>query len=272
MSSIDGVDDPHTEIAQWDNGKLDSFRIDWEAHSACVCQHPSEQLIAVGETGRILVVGQGEISEELLPRPEEYFEDNPIREVRAINGVAYVTGLGRDVYRRDDVNRWTQLGPGLDVREDIAGFESIHGYSHVELYAAGWAGELWRYNGTFWSEINSPTNVVLTRVLCTGDGQVYACGQAGVLLRGRSDRWKTTAQSTTTADLWDLEYFRQKLFVTTMQFLYTLSEDEYLELVDFGGEIPTTCHHLSAADGVMWSIGEKDIVVFDGSTWYPLIP
>ena len=38
-----------------------------------------------------------------------------------------------------------------------------------------------------------------------------------------------------------------------------------LEPVDFGAEQPKSFYHLSAAPGVMWSIGESEVMSFDGS-------
>ncbi|MGV8644372.1 hypothetical protein ACV35T_33540, partial [Pseudomonas aeruginosa] len=41
----------------------------------------------------------------------------------------------------------------------------------------------------------------------------------------------------------------------------------HLKEVDFGDEQPQRCFHLSAADGVLWSIAAKDIFSFDGQQW-----
>ncbi|MNG31651.1 hypothetical protein D3C84_1174960 [compost metagenome] len=51
-----------------------------------------------------------------------------------------------------------------------------------------------------------------------------------------------------------------------MHGLFTLDQDKLLA-VDFGEDSPNSCYHLSAADGVLWSIGGKDIMAFDGNNW-----
>jgi hypothetical protein len=51
-----------------------------------------------------------------------------------------------------------------------------------------------------------------------------------------------------------------------MRTVYRLEGDR-LKPVGFGKDLPRTCFHLSAADGVMWSIGAKDLMAFDGKSW-----
>ena len=80
------------------------------------------------------------------------------------------------------------------------------------------------------------------------------------------DRWETIDQEATDSDLWDLEWFAGKLYISTLHALYWLNGDQ-LELVDFGELIPNSCHSLSSADGLLWSIGENDILAFDGTSW-----
>jgi hypothetical protein len=70
----------------------------------------------------------------------------------------------------------------------------------------------------------------------------------------------------TKEEIWDLQWFGGKLYLSTTRMLYTLEGDR-LKRVDTGKEIPATCYHLDAADGILWSIGAKDILQFDGKTW-----
>jgi len=58
--------------------------------------------------------------------------------------------MDRQVYRREDVNKWVCLDatmrPGKDA--GVVGFESVTGFSAKDVYAAGWGGEIWRFDGS----------------------------------------------------------------------------------------------------------------------------
>ena len=66
-----------------------------------------------------------------------------MRSVRAIEGVAYAAGMMRQVYRRDGANSWSPIDKGMRAsREDkVCGFEAIDGFTHRDIYAAGYKGE-----------------------------------------------------------------------------------------------------------------------------------
>jgi hypothetical protein len=177
--------------------------------------------------------------------------------------------MDRQVYRRDAAHTWTCID--MDMRKapaamDVFGFESIHGFSENDLYAVGWHGEIWHFDGSRWDRIESPTDLLLNKVFCAQDGNVYICGHQGMLIRGRGSAWQVIEHGDTQADLWDLQGFNGKLYLSSMRMLFALEEDR-LKPVDTGDEIPATCYHLDAADGIMWSIGAKDILQFDGQTW-----
>jgi hypothetical protein len=228
---------------------------------------PKEQLVAIGSNGDVVVVGQGEWKEEhVFGKSKEADSSWEFSEVREIAGKAYAVDMDRRVFRRDKPGVWTILNAGLPEAGDEDGLESIHGFSEDDLYAVGWEGQIWHYNGKKWRPVDSPTNVLLNSVVCAGDGYVYACGLAGILLRGKGTQWKAIEQEDVELDLWDVEWFDGKLYVSTMQFLYTL-EGDGLELVEFDDDIPKTCYHLSTRDGVLWSIGAKDVMEFDGKEW-----
>ena len=264
-------DVPHTLVLGWDQGtwrRGPLSQLTWVAESACLVQVPKQQMVAVGATGKVIVAGRGEMYEENIyaaGTPDD--REGWFREVREIAGKAYAVGMGRQAYLRDARDHWVRIDHTLPGSlEGMEGLESIHGFAPDELYAVGWGGEIWSFDGRSWSPAGSPTNLLLTRVLCAGDGNVYACGQAGLLVRGRGQTWEVVEQDDTQEDIWDLEWFGDTLYVSTTRFLYTL-DGTSLRLVEFEEETPETCYHLSTADGVLWSIGFKDIVAFDGSSW-----
>jgi hypothetical protein len=51
-----------------------------------------------------------------------------------------------------------------------------------------------------------------------------------------------------------------------MSYLYQL-EDRELVPVDFGKDAPDSCYKLTAAEGVLWSVGQEDLFSYDGKTW-----
>jgi hypothetical protein len=83
-------------------------------------------------------------------------------------------------------------------------------------------------------------------------------------LEGRGGRWRVIEHRSTSEYLWDLHWFGENLYLSTTRAVYTLDRDR-LVLVDMGLDLPSTCYHLDAAEGLLWSIGPKDIMQFDGS-------
>lgn len=263
---------PHSFFTVWDAGtwRGDSKAIPWDTVSMCICKHPLEQCLALGPYGQVRCMGSGDVHDEQIgsgidsPRSR-----GPLRAIRSIGGKAYAVGMNRQVYRRDDANAWTSADRGTrPLAEDkkVVGFESVGGFSEAEIYAAGWDGAIWRYDGTQWFEIDSPTNLILTSVCCAGDGNVYLAGQMGTLIRGRNQSWDVVEHEGTLAEIWGLAWFRDQLYLSTSKAVYVLVNDRLVP-VDFGDDIPPTCFHLTATDQALWSIGAKDVMAFDGNRW-----
>ncbi|WP_256583198.1 MULTISPECIES: hypothetical protein [Pseudomonas] len=255
------------DMEQWAAGS-----VDWLACSGTVCHFPEERFIVLGTNGSINVSGGGEVKEEppIQAAGIDPKKRGPLREIRGITkGRAYAVGTCRQAYVRDGEGLWRcidQSAQGGDTPITDSCFESIDGFSEQEIYTVGWEGEIWQYNGTDFTQRTSPTNLALYKVRCAPDGYVYACGQLGTLLRGRGDRWEIIEHETTKEDFWGMEVFNDHVYISSTHFVYRL-EGETLSVIDFGDDFPETCYHLSAADGIMWSIGAKDVMEFDGSKW-----
>jgi len=259
---------------EWDAG---TWRYDergmtknWSCVSVAISESPVEQCIYLGAWGEVLLIGSGDTHEEVCSdganTPREF---GPLRAVRSIDQFTYAVGMGRQAYCRTDINRWISIDGGTRTKfdgGDLVGFDAVDGFNSNEIYAAGRRGEIWLYDGRLWSRLDSPTNANLTNMRCCADGNVYVCGQRGTLLVGRDDDWRAIEDLGLDEDIWGIEWYKNKLYVSTRQDVYRLEENGLVS-VNFGSDKPKTCYHLSARDNVMWSFGAKDVMSFDGHLW-----
>ncbi|UHD16108.1 hypothetical protein [Thiocapsa bogorovii] len=247
------------EAGQW----VDCVDSEWDSSAIAVARAPSTKLIVIGEDGDVLTYLGGGLSEKEKLSPDPIM----IRNARGISGYIFACGMSRQVYKRVDEHRWVDMSASRPGDTESLGFEAIDGYAENEIYAVGWGGEIWEFDGSNWHNRNSPTSVILTGVCCAPDDMVYVTGQQGVLIRGRNDSWDTVPwDDEVTVDLWDMCWFQDRLYVATLSSLYTLIGNRLVE-VDFG-DIPTpTCFSLTTVEGVLWSIGRDDVVSFDGNRW-----
>jgi len=262
--------EPNSTVAVWRSGKWGWACSGWQSTCLAVCTVPKEQVIAVGEDGEAYLAGSGDTHEESVKTPQSSPQRRGyLRCVRTVEGRAYIAGMNRQVYRRDGENRYTAMDQGARPpagSTGVVGFEGIDGFSAKEIYAAGWDGEIWFFNGSVWLQANSPVSTILTDVCCAGDEYVYICGRQGTLLRGRGNEWEQIAQDSTKEDLWSLAWYKGSLYASSLRALYRLRRGK-LDIVEFDDDIPDTFYHLATGDGILVSTGSKDAMMFDGRSW-----
>ncbi len=187
-----------------------------------------------------------------------------IDRVRFVAGAHFAVGMGRAVFRRSSAGLWHPLNAGLPPNEpgSVTGFCDIAGFSEAELYAAGWGGELWRFNGSRWSRLVSGTEAILTSLVCA-DERVFAVGRSGTVLVGRGDSWRRVAAPE--HDFWGAAWFRGALYLSSLSLVFRL-EDEVLKPVNAG----SAYHLLRAGAERLVSVGARELEVFDGDSWEPL--
>jgi len=265
------MDEPHAITFKWDRGKFTQGDRNYNAHSLCIINKPEPGLVDISEQGYYSVTTangfmSGDILDNSQPPPKED-RYGGFRAVSEIAGQAYAVGLRGLVYRLDALNLWTRIDDGLPKTFNI---QAIHGFDAIDIYSVGRKGEVWHYNGKVWDKLDMPTNTNLTSVKCAADGKVYITGHSGTLLCGSGDTWEVINHESTDDNLWDVEWFKDKVYVSSMSAVYRL-DGQRLVKVKFGNDTPKTCYQLSTADGVMWSNGEDDIMSFDGKVWTRIV-
>ena len=264
-------DEPHAIVARWRDGTFNMGTRNYNAHSLCVISEPDIGFVDISGQGyyaATLVGGMtlGDIFDQSSPPPKKK-RTASFRAVAAIDGRAHAVGLRGLVYRFDSIGKWTRIDEGLPETFDI---QAIDGFGASDLYAVGRQGSLWHFDGKTWSERELPTSENLTSVKCAGNKVVYIGGYKGLLLRGRDDAWEVIDHRSEIDDIWDLEWFQRTLYVSTMDGVHRLKGD-VLEPVDFGDDPPKSWYQLSAAEGVLWSSGNFDIMSFDGKKWVRVV-
>jgi len=263
---------PNSFFMEWAAGTWGKAGdVKWSTVSMAVSRVPKEQMCAVGEHGEVKMYGsKDDHLEQIADGKISPKGRGTMRCVRAIEGRIYAAGMDRQVYRRDGENVWACLDESMRPpkdSEDVVGFESIDGFSAKDIYAVGWQGAIWRYDGKKWKQLDSPTNTILTGVCCAGDGNTYACGRRGLLLRGKGNAWKLVEHEATKQDFWGVAWFGGKLYLSSLRQVFTLEAADELKPVDMEDDPAESAYHLSTADGTLWSIGQGDIMAFDGKAW-----
>jgi hypothetical protein len=236
------------------------------------------EVFNVGVDGRVVVarIPGGEANEVVDSSMRGPNFSETLRCVRLIGGQVHVAGMARQCYRRNSQGSWSAIDLGTYLprgqRTEAVGFLDLDGFELSEVYAAGYKGEIWSMDGNAWKQEASPTNVALTKVLASASqGHVFVAGLAGTLIRGRKGRWDVIAAGQVADDFWGLEEFNGKLFLATNQGLYVLNGDA-LAPVNLGTDEAVSTSYLHSADGILYSVGPKDVLMTENGLDWVVVP
>ena len=230
-----GADADGARLFSWTDGGA-SMPLPLAAIGLCfVDAGEASAILALAADGQVLrVANDGTVATEIVDASRDGPQNlGGLSEIRTIAGCAHVVGLRRTVYRCDAPGAWTRLDRGMrcdttDITD--AGLNSIDGFAADDLYAVGWDGELWRFDGNVWAAAPSPTDRALFRVVCAPDGVVYASGQGGLLLKGRGDDWALIEHQGPKKDVWGAVWFKERLIFAAADGLFSLAGGEVTKL------------------------------------------
>ena len=245
-----------------------------------VTAHPLPLVLGINrQVGRFSPKDSAFFYETLLESEEtDSLLLGPPSEITTIGDHAYVCGMSRSVHKCLDRNRWVRIDHDVrDTSDAIKGFRSIDGFAEDDIYAAGWGGEIWHYNGNRWRQIDSPTNVTLNKLICAKDGKVYIAGDAGFLLVGRDESWNIYTIPHEKDDLYAVAYFKNEVYVSGTDRLYILKGNR-LKPVKIQSKQPIeygpnqAFGMLAATDEVMWCGGNKCLMFTHDGHWWEEVP
>jgi hypothetical protein len=197
--------------------------------------------------------------------------------MRAIGERLYACGDGGQVYRRSIEGVWTNLdpsllqGPSTPVADrDI--FMCIDGPNENEIYVVGRFGKILFWNGHSFRRIPSGSEEQLIDIHVESPDKIWACGHWGTLICGNyRDGFRQVPAANGGQLFQSLTMFEGKIYLGA-------GAGRPMGLMSYDGmrfekvrtglspEVDDS-HSVDSANGVLWSVGLKDIVRFDGKTW-----
>jgi hypothetical protein len=257
---------PHTGFCYWTReGGWAEIGIAGKLTADSSANEDGSAMIMMDPTGFMHEVDGNQITKDFLKDCDGNIPGAPLRCIRCIDGQVYAAGVERQVFRRSG-GTWQVISPKEIMTADhpIA-FQGIDGVSSCEIYAVGWDGEIWSFDGIDWQQLQSPTNIVLNDVGVGPDGCV-AVGLLGQVIAGRGDSWTMIEHDETDEDFWSVRYFDGAFYLAALSGIYRLLDGKLTMFRETDADM-RTAYSLSVGPSGLWSVGANDIALFNGADW-----
>ncbi len=204
--------------------------------------------------------------------------------LREIGGQLWACGHMGQVYRRFGRDDWRHQDRGLYVHIDPDRFANadamleainaapvlncLDGSSEHDVYVVGLQGFVAHFDGKRWQRVTLNTDEHLTWVRCYGPDEVWICGYNGTVLKGNARQGFTDVSTVDEHQTWVcLSKYQDRVYLSNEDGLYVY-DGQRIEEVQTGltPELQDGWR-VDHADGVLWSIGIKDLARFDGQRW-----
>jgi hypothetical protein len=279
QDSLTNANVPVSFILHWSHGKWAQERLPFIANTIASCDASPGMAWVVGPQGHCARWLRGAVAASRIdPTAEGPQNYGDVTGIECIDGDFFVTGMSRTAYRSTE-NGWIRIDHDTrtDDEDSDAGFTAISGFHSSEFYALGWDGEIWWNDNAAWHQVASPTNIIFHDAVAGSDGMIYACGQAGTIVRGRRNTWEPLELGAANEDFRGITEFKGSIFVCSTKSLYRInpSDPELVNLVPSIQEfvsISPDFYALSSDGSRLWSTGRRCIITTTDAVIWERLP
>lgn len=248
--------------------------IDWAYHDMddvgldlAVTGAPRVTCWVLGTGGRVLTGSEGGFAQERIPQAEAVAEDgaDTYTLIASLGDRPAAAGAGGRVVLRNP-GGWEPLPPP----DRPARIRALAGTGPRDLLAVGDGGAVWRRDEQGWHPEDSTVDCTLRDVVKATNGQAFACGDNGVVLRREAGSWKRLDLEDIDNTFRSAAWFGDRLYLADGHSLFALGQGKLTE-VPLGGDPPARIHQLDTRDRHLLAVAEDQAhTTPDGTTWTPV--
>ncbi len=189
----------------------------------------------------------------------------------------FACGDGGQIYQRRASGEWICLAPELLQPPGVPAaecdmFSAIAGPSETDVYVVGRFGKILHWDGSSVRQLASPTRSGLVKICVESEERIWICGAGSTLLVGNRKDGFTLAPGISGAHHFNsmTMYGGKPYLVSSLgstRGLYTYEDGRLLKVATGLTPELEDVKHTDAGAGVLWAVGLKDVVRFDGKSW-----
>jgi len=283
-SIIDSVkEEDHARVWAYDD-----LQNDWEYSSmnfnvSAITKYKDPQkeysiIVCLSNEGNVRFFGNDEAEpfEEKIPKSGVFS--------KGAEGLGYMTGLNQigdhlyacggrcQVYKRQGPKKWIKMDEGIRQKvdtpiEDCRHLSDINGPSETEIYASGDHGTVLFWDGGKWSPVECPNYADLGQIYVESPDIIWIVGSDGTLLKGNIREGFFNVSPLKELVFTGVAKCGDLLYLSSDHGLYGW-DGKNMKRVKTGLKPEhTDTHSVGCKDGVLWSVGRKDVVRLKDGKW-----
>lgn len=256
------------------------------AYTADITKNLDWPLVAMSNEGHLTLVYKNSDEKEKIHGAGVFSESAEgwgyMSSLAQIGEHLYACGGAGQVYKRMGANHWVHMDkgllqdPGVSERLLLSAINGPHKnaiYTAGSLSAMGHPPKVFFWNGLVWRELLLPEVAErINAIYVENETRIWLCGANGTLLLGNAkDGFRSLSTVHDNQLFYSISQFKGLMYIGSNMGLFCYNPSNHAQGIR---EVVTKltpelqdANVVDAVDGVLWSIGTKDIARFDGKKW-----